>query len=235
MRICVKHPFPILAHFDYSIVVTFAAKAYALKCLLPAPFQLDRFQEDWAFIALAAVKTRALRPAGFPGFLGRNFFLTGYRIFTRFENESGRRRRGLYILKSEADSFMMKIMGNFLTNYRYDYVPTESQVTDTDIEISSPSLSLSVSRESAAKLPDNSPFRDWKEARRFAGPLPFTFSTWKDKTLIVEGVRSNWEPTPVRVNHIDSAYIKNLPVELQLASAFLVENVDYSWKSGILE
>ena len=50
-------------------------------------------------------------------------------------------------------------------------------------------------------LPTASPFADWKEARRFAGPLPFTF-TYNKKTkevLIIEGVRENWTPRPVEV------------------------------------
>jgi hypothetical protein len=50
-------------------------------------------------------------------------------------------------------------------------------------------------------LPEGSPFADWKEARRFAGPLPFTFTytAKKKQVLIIEGVRENWKPEPVRV------------------------------------
>jgi hypothetical protein len=51
-------------------------------------------------------------------------------------------------------------------------------------------------------LPEHSPFADWKEARRFAGPLPFTFTYNKDtkEVLFIEGVRQNWTPNPVKVS-----------------------------------
>ena len=45
------------------------------------------------------------------------------------------------------------------------------------------------------------PFSDWKEARRFAGPLPFTFTynPASKKVLVIEGVRENWKPAPLKV------------------------------------
>jgi hypothetical protein len=50
-------------------------------------------------------------------------------------------------------------------------------------------------------LPAGSPVADWKEARRFAGPLPFTFTydAAREQRLIIEGVRENWKPVPVTV------------------------------------
>jgi hypothetical protein len=87
-------------------------------------------------------------------------------------------------------------------------------------------------------LPENSPFKDWKEARRFAGPLPFTF-TYNNKTkevLIIEGVRENWIPRPVEVVKSKVGFIHQKEFKgIVLANAFIIENIPYYWKKGKLE
>jgi hypothetical protein len=87
-------------------------------------------------------------------------------------------------------------------------------------------------------LPPNSPFSDWKEARRFAGPLPFTFTYDKAKkeVLIIEGVRQNWTPQPLAVQKQKVGFIESKAIDgLVLANAFLVQNIPYWWKKGRIE
>ena len=89
--------------------------------------------------------------------------------------------------------------------------------------------------EEEVELPKNSPFTTWKEARRFAGPLPFTFTYNKPKkeVLIIEGVRTNWQPTPIKVLNHSISFINSLNLEgAVLANAFKVEQIPYSWKKG---
>jgi len=50
---------------------------------------------------------------------GRDYALTGYRIFVRHRDRTGRTRRGLHILRSDTDRRSMKLGGNLLTHYRY--------------------------------------------------------------------------------------------------------------------
>ena len=98
-----NHPFGVIAHFDHSIVLTFAIPKQSLENLIPKYLELDTFNNKWAFIAIAIVKTKYLRPKGFHKFLGNDFHLIGYRVFVRYTTSSGKRLRGLYILKSETD------------------------------------------------------------------------------------------------------------------------------------
>jgi len=84
-------------------------------------------------------------------------------------------------------------------------------------------------------LPPQSPFADWKEARRFAGPLPFTFTYNKEKkeVLIIEGVRENWIPAPVRVLDYQIDFLNTLKTDSPvLANAFIIKNIPYYWKKG---
>ncbi len=87
-------------------------------------------------------------------------------------------------------------------------------------------------------LPPNSPFADWKEARRYAGPLPFTFTYDEDKkeVLIIEGVRENWTPQPIQVVDYSCAFLTDFKLnDAILANAFIIKNIPYYWKKGRIE
>ena len=97
------HPFPVRAHFERSLVLTFAYPKAQVTPLLPAYLDPDTWHDEWAFMAVALVQTHGLRPQGFPAFLGNDFFLAGYRVFARYVTSAGKRLRGLYILKSQTE------------------------------------------------------------------------------------------------------------------------------------
>jgi hypothetical protein len=234
------HPFAVKAFFETSLVLTYALPVEKLSPLLPAPLKPDSFHDKWGFIAIALVKTKNLRPKGFPAFLGKDFILAGYRIFVKYENKAGKRMRGLYILRSETDKKIMSSAGNFFT--RYNYGDTDISWAKADgkhlIVSQKSGFNIAVNTAGDASLPEGSPFTDWKEARKFAGPLPFTF-TWveeKSKLVIVEGVRTNWVPAPVEVLHADIPFLsQNGFGDAVLANAFMIENIPYLWKKGRIE
>ena len=79
---------------------------------------------------------------------------------------------------------------------------------------------------------------DIKVARRFAGPLPFTFTYNKEtkEVLIIEGVRQNWTPNPVKVIDYNFDFLSSLKLENPLlANAFIIKNIPYYWKKGKIE
>ncbi|PWV51744.1 DUF2071 domain-containing protein [Chitinophaga sp. S165] len=236
-----NHPFAVKAFFESSIVLTFAVAKEQLTRLIPPCLELDTFDNKYGFIAVAMVQTTKLRPDGFPGFMGNNFFLIGYRVFVRYTDNAGKNLRGLYILKSETDKRKMEILGNIFTHYNYTTTDIK-QVESGDIrtfESAKSDFKVSIDvAEGDVALPANSPFNDWKEARRFAGPLPFTFrfNAATKEVLIIEGVRQNWTPKPIKVidhrfSFFDALNIEN-PV---LANAFIINKVPYYWKKGKLE
>ena len=232
------HPFAVDAYFDSSVVLTFAFPKEELQQKIPDCLQLDTFDNKWAFIAVAMVQTRNLRPKGFPKFLGNDFFLIGYRIFVRYTTLSGKNLRGLFIIKSETDRKKMEFFGNIFTHYNYATTDIQFENHDGILNISSSKsdfeLEVNTIAESAA-LPIGSPFKDWKEARRFAGPLPFTFTydEAKNEVLIIEGVRQNWKPRPIEVLDHRFNYLDGLGLGgKQLSNAFIITDVPYSWKKG---
>jgi uncharacterized membrane protein YphA (DoxX/SURF4 family) len=237
-----RHPFAIDAHLRDCITLTYALPAATLRPLLPPGLELDTVGDE-GFVAVALVQTRRLRPAGVPPALGRDFFLAGYRIFTRFERPDGRTIRGLRILRSDADRDLMVAGGNLLTHYNYHRCSAAVAVTADRIHVGVSTtdhggdLDVEVNLRDAS-LPKGSPFSSVREARRFAGPLPFTFDYEPETHAIIaiEARRTNWRPAPVgarvaRLSFFDQpAFADCTP---RLAAAFHVSGVDYRWRRGV--
>ncbi|HMG82103.1 MAG TPA: hypothetical protein VK559_03630, partial [Ferruginibacter sp.] len=180
-------------------------------------------------------------PKGFPTIAGNDFFLIGYRVFVRYTNNAGKKLRGLYILKSETDKKKMEFLGNIFTRYSYtttDIIQSDNnRVTKITSALSDFEIEIITGGEEIA-LPENSPFADWKEARRFAGPLPFTFTynALTKEVLIIEGVREHWRPVPVQVTSYHISLLDSLQLKIvQLANAFVIQNIPYYWKKGKTE
>lgn len=236
-----NHPFAVEAFFNSSVVLTFAVAKEELQNLIPECLELDTHQDKWGFIAVAMVDTSHLRPKGFPKFMGNNFFLIGYRIFVRYTNNQGKKLRGLYILKSETNKRKMEVLGNIFTHYSY----TTTDICETNNEnirtIKSNKSRIDLTIENTSEeiaLPENSPFTDWKEARRFAGPLPFTFTCNKNtnEVLIIEGVRQNWKPQPLKIRNYYFDFINKFNFKnIVLANAFEIKQIPYYWKKGKTE
>lgn len=241
MKFLKNHPFAVEAFFESSLVLTFAVPKEQVKNLIPECLELDTFKDEWAFVAVAMVQTKDLRPKGFPKFMGNDFFLIGYRIFVRYTNKEGKRLRGLYILKSETDKKKMEFFGNIFTHYNYTTTDIKQIEQNNTIEISSSKSKFTVTLDKSKEpisLPEQSPFADWKEARRFAGPLPFTFTFNKEtnEVLIIEGVRQNWTPNPIKVIDYNFDFLSTLQLKNPLlANAFIINNIPYYWKKGKIE
>ncbi len=236
-----RHPFPVVAWFDRVVAVSFAFPEATLRPLVPKGLEIDGYA-GFGFVTVAMVWTKNLRPAGFPAFLGQDFFLAGYRIFTRL-NDGARRLRGLQILRSETDQRRMAFFGNLLTHYHYRQVNVRileaAEVTQVQTSLADGTATLDLSFATADEgslLPEGSPFQDWHTARRFAGPMPFTFSPeGDDRFVVIEGSRQDWVPRPVSVKQWRVGLFDEPPfrgAQPILANAFAVEGVSYRWKRG---
>jgi hypothetical protein len=237
-----RHPIPIAAFFRHALVLTYAFPAEVLEALLPKGLVLDLFR-GYAFLAIALVQTEHLRPSFLPAIMGQDFFLSGYRIFTRLDN-AAQSKRGLQILRSDTDRRRMAYAGNLLTHYNYrlckTHLETNSEELHWTVRTPRSEADLEVVASLAdgpAQIPNGSPFRTLAEARRFAGPLPYTFD-YEDATdsiIEIRAIRQQWEPRPVAVDVRQNTFLEHEPflgARPILANAFYVHDVPYRWEQG---
>jgi len=238
-----RHPFPVTAFFRQSLVLTYAFPSAVLQPLLPPGLVLDTYGE-YGFLAIAMVQTERLRPSFLPAILGRDSFLSGYRIFTRRASKAGS-LRGLRILRSDTNDRWMARAGNMLTHYRYRLCHAEVSERPGEIawNIRTPRQEADLRviahiGQDPAPLPAGSPFLNAKDARRFAGPLPYTFDYEAEthSILRIQGIRRDWNPNPVAVEVLENSFLRQEPfcrARPILANAFHVHDIPYRWQRGI--
>jgi Uncharacterized conserved protein (COG2071) len=236
-----RHPIPVKAYFRHVLVLTYAFAPEVLEPLLPNGLVLDTWH-GCAFLAIALVQTEEMRPSFLPAAMGRNFFLSGYRIFARLEGSES--LRGLRILRSDTDRRLMVAAGNLLTHYNYSLCSAKVEERGEEIRwmVRTPRGDADLDviarvREADAALPAESPFQSMAEARRFAGPLPYTFDDEAETggIIAIQAVRKEWNPRPVEVEVRQCVFLKHEPfcdAGPALANAFYVHDVDYKWLRG---
>src|SRR5436309_2029472 len=236
-----RHPFPVTAYFRHSLVLTYAFPAKLLAPLLPTGLVIDSYRE-FGFLAIALVQAERLRPSFLPEVFGRECFLCGYRIFARAGDRGGS-LRGLRIIQSYTDRRWMLLAGNLLTHYRYQ--PCTAALVEGNTGISwtvrtsrgDADLDVAADLEHGVSLPAGSPFANDRDARRFAGPLPYTFDyePETDSIIRIEGVRGCWRPQAVRVDVRRNTFLEGEPFRRAapiLANAFYVSELPYKWLRG---
>lgn len=238
-----RHPFVMRAVLERTLVLTYALPAEVLESTLPPGLTVDKVG-DLGFLAIALVQARDMRPAFLPQGFGLDFFLAGYRILTRYATTRRKKLRGLRIMETLIDKKGLIFLFNLISHYRYCAATVQSQLFENAWRIrltanSGVVLDL-IAELDQASLPQGTPFNCIREARKYAGPLPFTFDYEPETNsiVIIEGVRQYWNPRPVAVHVISNTFLEKSPFRNSkafLASAFYVENVPYLWKRGVVE
>lgn len=237
-----RHPLAVEAHFRHCLTLTYALPPDVVRPLLPPGLELDTY-DGYAFVAVALVQANSLRPAVLPAALGQDFFLAGYRIFTTFVPPGGKAMRGLQILRSDADRSGMVAGGNLLTHYNYHRCEATVEESSTRMRFlvrtadGLGSLEVTADRSSET-LPAGSVFWSMRDARRFAGPLLFTFDYERQTNSIIaiRATRTNWQPAPIAVDVQRISFFDQPPFKRctpMLAAAFYVHDVDYRWERGV--
>jgi hypothetical protein len=132
----------------------------------------------------------------------------------------------------------MEIGGNLFTHYKFSTTDINLSVIGNLKKANSEKSGFHFKYDLHAEpvcLPPGSPFIDWHDARKFSGPLPFTFTLNEkgNKVLIVEGVRENWKPKPINILDYNFPFLKQLNImDPILANAFIINDIPYYWKTG---
>jgi uncharacterized protein YqjF (DUF2071 family) len=108
-----KHPVPMRTVFRSCFLVNFAVDPHVMSRLLPPSIAPDLHRGE-SYLSIVIACLERMRPAFVPRGLGISFNQVVYRVVVRCNGE-----RGVYFLRSDADSRLMCWGGNLLTFFRF--------------------------------------------------------------------------------------------------------------------
>ena len=247
-------PLAMNGRLSESLMLSYRTPARSVRHLVPRGLELET-RGGYAFWNVLACRVEAVRPAGVPRRLGVTFNDVAYRLHVRAKTAAGETLRGLYFVRSDADSGLVARFGNALTAFRFSAADVElsrARVDGSDV------LTLAVmgrreADEAAdalvrvatggragsgpAALSDGSPFTSPAEVAVFLKYRPLGLSVDLDGRYLemTEVVRDEaaWRERPVSVIEAHWKFLDGLGQdELRVERATRVDAIDYRWRLG---
>jgi hypothetical protein len=234
--ILAKNPLTLLGTIDRCWLFVYQTPESEARALVPAALELVT-RDGCAFWNIVACRLRAMRPRGFPAFVGVSCWHVAYRFYVRFHPAAGPPIEGLYFVRSDCDSRLMTMMGNALTDFRFHTAGVE--VTETDalvqITIRSPDAPAraTVDRAKPAELPPHSSFSSLEEAAAYLKYKPFGISLDAAGNANVAAIRRDeaaWKSRLVDVISAEWQFFEGKTVRPEIC--YEVEPIDYQWNRG---
>jgi uncharacterized protein YqjF (DUF2071 family) len=157
------------AVFRRCLLVNYSVAADVLAAVLPAPLEPDlRAGRGWLSVVIADLQR--MRPAGIPAALGLSYRQVVYRAVVRCGSS-----RGVYFLRSDADSRFMNAGGNLLSFFRFHHAAVIRTSDGGQQQIAvrtrdgSADIDLILGADDRAGLPRDSSFAGLPDARSMTG------------------------------------------------------------------
>jgi len=229
--------------FQRCFLVNFAVEPDAMRAKIPCHLQPELY-EGRAYLSIVIAKMLRMRPAFIPPVFGITYTQVVYRVVVRCGVE-----RGVYFLRSDADSRLMVAAGNALTFFKFNFATVRWEVSEHTVAFSLGSQSEASGCIAAnfdvgsarMQLPTSSRFPDLNYAEAFLTNLYTAFGQ-KRSNGRVEAVRISRSPWRSRVvtdrTGIYDAMTSGALFckdQVQLDCIFQVEDLAYYWNPLKLE
>ena len=100
------------------LLLNYRTPADSVRRLVPECMDLLTL-DGWAFWNVVACEVQDMRPAGIPSCFGVTYRHVAYRLLVKAATADGQTLRGLYFVRSDADSSLVGRFGNALTDFRF--------------------------------------------------------------------------------------------------------------------
>ena len=246
-------PLSMNGRLTQCLMLSYRTPARSVRHLVPRGLELET-RGGYAFWNVLACRVESMRPAGVPRRLGVTFNDVAYRLHVRGRTAAGETLRGLYFVRSDADSGLVANVGNGLTAFRFSTADVElsrARVDGSDVltvavmgrreadEGADALVRVATDAPAGADsdLADGSPFNSPAEAAEFLKYRPLGLSVDLDGRYLemTEVVRDEaaWREKPVSVIEAHWNFLDRLGQdELRLERAIRVEAIDYCWRLG---
>ena len=230
-----KHPVPMTTVFRHCLLANYAITPQALAAVLPAPLVPD-LASGRAWLSVVIADMRRMRPAGVPAALGVSYRQVVYRAVVRCGSS-----RGVYFLRSDADSRVMNTGGNLLSFFRFHHA-TVAWTRDLDqqrVTVASSDgtadIDLTLGTGALRALPAGCAFPALAQAREHLVDL-FTAYHPQDGRRRIDVVRikrEDWQIAVLPVLSARCAFLEGagpIPARhTRLDSVFATQDLPYYW------
>lgn len=230
-----KHPVPMTTVFRHCLLVNYAIAPEALASVLPTGVVPD-VHEGHAWLSVVIGDMSRMRPVGIPAALGVSYRQVVYRAVVRCGKQ-----RGVYFLRSDADSRIMNVGGNLLSFFHFHHatVAWTQDGMDQRVRVAtkdgSADIDLTLGADPLATLPNGSAFATLAEAKQHLVDLFTAYHprTQQGRVDVVHIKREDWHITIAPVIDARCAFLDGrgpFPAgSTRLDSAFWVQDLPYYW------
>lgn len=206
---------------------------------LPHPFR-PKLVRGHAIAGISLIRLERLRPRGLPSFAGLSSENAAHRIAVEWTDETGRLRRGVFVIRRDSDSAINALLGGTLFPGPQNLSLFSVQDWGNAIRIrvdadDFPDPLVELDAESCAAMPQGSVFDSLEDASAFfeAGCVGYSLS---DDARSVEGLRMDtetWKAAPLKVHGVRSAYFDDPelfpPGGIRFDHALIQRDIAHSW------
>jgi hypothetical protein len=228
-----KNPVTMVGNIERCWLFAFHTPADEARKFLPR--ELDLVTRDGcAFWNVVFCQLRGMRPQLLPAFLGNSCWHVGYRLYVRFQPASGEPIEGLYFVRSDCNSRITCVMGNVVTDYKFNFAQVSLDESDQDINLTLTSSQaparVTLSKTTPPQLPPHSLFSSLDKAAAFLKYKPFGISVNANGTVnVVKIVRNeaDWKSRLLHVQAADWKFFDDKNAQPEIC--YQVEPIAYQW------
>ena len=228
-----KNPLTVVGHLAQCWLFTYRTSLAAARRLLPAPLEPVEFGGH-AYWNIVVSRIAAMRPLGCPAFVGVGYWHVAYRLYARFQPETGAALEGLYFLRSDCDSAPMTLAGNVMTDFNFHRAKISARQRDgaNYLRIVSPDTPAYaiLQPHAPSALPPGSPFASLADAAAQLKYKPNGLSLAPGGAVnVVQIVRDEaaWRGRLVTVETAHWAFLDDYAAHPEICYA--VAPIDYRW------
>lgn len=214
-------PFAMTGRMTDCVHLTYRTPADTVVGLLPEGVELVR-RGPWAFWNVMCCRIHKARPTGVPAFCGLSYTHVAYRLMVQAMNDRADTLRGLYFMRSDADTRIVSALGNHLSDFRLHAASIESEASDcrlryavSDTPYSQGNLALDLAHAPAQLAPDSC-FPTIEDARCFSRHTPDGLAVYEREggrhlriTQVKRPAQARTE-TPLVVRHAQVGYFETI-------------------------
>ncbi len=221
------------------LLINFRTSPEVASRVLPERFR-PKVHAGWAMVGICLIRLEAIRPKGFPAFLGISSENAAHRIAVTWMDEAGSQQEGVYIPRRDTSAWPNHLAGGRL--FPGEHHLSRFQVEDDGLKVSlrlraRDGVEVTVVGNMGDHLPGGSIFGTLQESSDFFQMSSTGYSATKH-AQIHDGVRlsiGEWKVAPFEIEQAESSYFQDPKLfpsqSVVFDHALIMRNISHEWQA----